>query len=79
MGRQVVRSCHVLLPRPRSQVQVARSRGQAHPLDAPSPGTGGRVMRKLIDAIAFAAVILSLAGVAAFILAESIIGGMGPL
>ena len=36
-------------------------------------------MRKLIDAIAFAAVILSLAGVAAFILAESIIGGMGPL
>ncbi|SEU02578.1 hypothetical protein SAMN04489858_12024 [Paracoccus homiensis] len=36
-------------------------------------------MRKLIDVIAFAAVILSLAGVAVVILAESIIGGMGPL
>ena len=36
-------------------------------------------MRKLIDVIASAAVILALAGVAAFILAQSIIGGMGPL
>ena len=36
-------------------------------------------MRKLIDVIASAAVILALAGVAVLILAESIIGGMGPL